>query len=124
MKKKNIIIYLICLALISLCFKLFLVDFSIPVNSDNLAYVLNGIAHSNGDFDHPSARSIGWSLFLSPFFSLMNSNDILDYSNTAKIISIGISTATIFFIYKNISIFGTKNISISGTKIYTFSQNK
>ena len=100
MKKKNIIIYLICLAFISLCFKLFLVDFSIPVNSDNLAYVLNGIAHSNGDFDHPSARSIGWSLFLSPFFSLMNSNDILDYSNTAKIISIGISTATIFLIYK------------------------
>ena len=100
MKKKNIIIYLICFALISLCFKLFLVDFSIPVNSDNLAYVLNGIAHSNGDFDHPSARSIGWSLFLSPFFSLMNSNDILDYSNTAKIISIGISTATIFLIYK------------------------
>ena len=100
MKKKNIIIYLICLALISLCFKLFLVDFSIPVNSDNLTYVLNGIAHSNGDFDHPSARSIGWSLFLSPFFSLMNSNDILDYSNTAKIISIGISTATIFLIYK------------------------
>ena len=100
MKKKNIIIYLICLALISLCFKLFLVDFSIPVNSDNLAYVLNGIAHSNGDFDHPSARSIGWSLFLSPFFSLMNSNDILDYSNVAKIISIGVATATIFLIYK------------------------
>ena len=100
MKKKNIIIYLICLALISLCFKLFLVDFSIPVNSDNLTYVLNGIAHSNGDFDHPSARSIGWSLFLSPFFSLMNSNDFLDYSNIAKIISIGISTATIFLIYK------------------------
>ena len=100
MKKKDIIIYLICIASISLCFKLFLVDFSIPVNSDNLAYVLNGIAHSNGDFDHPSARSIGWSLFLSPFFSLMNSNDILDYSNTAKIISIGISTATIFLIYK------------------------
>ena len=100
MKKKNIIIYLICLALISLCFKLFLVDFSIPVNSDNLAYVLNGIAHSNGDFDHSPSRSIGWSLFLSPFFSLMNSNDILDYSNIAKIISIGISTATIFLIYK------------------------
>ena len=75
-------------------------DFSIPVNSDNLAYVLNGIAHSNGDFDHPSARSIGWSLFLSPFFSLMNSNDILDYSNVAKIISIGVATATIFLIYK------------------------
>jgi hypothetical protein len=100
MKKKDIIIYLICIASISLCFKLFLVDFSIPVNSDNLAYVLNGIAHSNGDFDHPPSRSIGWSLFLSPFFSLMNSNDFLDYSNMAKIISIGVSTATIFLVYK------------------------
>jgi len=100
MKKKDIIIYLICIASISLCFKLFLVDFSIPVNSDNLAYVLNGIAHSNGDFDHSPSRSIGWSLFLSPFFSLMNSNDFLDYSNMAKIISIGVSTATIFLVYK------------------------
>jgi hypothetical protein len=86
--------------IISLGLKLYLVDFSLPVNSDNLAYVLNGIAHSNGDFDHSPSRSIGWSLFLSPFFSLMNSNDFLDYSNVAKIISIGVSTATIFLIYK------------------------
>ena len=100
MKKKNVIAYLICIASISLCFKLFLADFSMPVNSDNLGYVLNGIAHSNGDFDHSPSRSIGWSLFLSPFFSLMNSNDFLDYSNVAKIISIGVSTTTIFLIYK------------------------
>ena len=120
MKKKNIIIYLICLALISLCFKLFLVDFSIPVNSDNLAYVLNGIAHSNGDFDHPSARSIGWSLFLSPFFSLMNSNDILDYSNTAKIISIGISTATIFLIYKVGRKFFDERYSLMAACLFAF----
>ena len=120
MKKKNIIIYLICLALISLCFKLFLVDFSIPVNSDNLTYVLNGIAHSNGDFDHPSARSIGWSLFLSPFFSLMNSNDILDYSNTAKIISIGISTATIFLIYKVGRKFFDERYSLMAACLFAF----
>ena len=100
LSRSNVALYLILIVIISLGLKLYLVDFSLPVNSDNLAYVLNGIAHSNGDFDHSPARSIGWSLFLSPFFSLMNSNDFLDYSNVAKIISIGVSTATIFLIYK------------------------
>ena len=100
LSRSNVVLYLILIVIISLGLKLYLVDFSLPVNSDNLSYVLNGIAHSNGDFDHSPSRSIGWSLFLSPFFSLMNSNDFLDYSNVAKIISIGVSTATIFLIYK------------------------
>ena len=100
LSRSNVVLYLILIVIISLGLKLYLVDFSLPVNSDNLAYVLNGIAHSNGDFDHSPSRSIGWSLFLSPFFSLMNSNDFLDYSNVAKIISIGVSTTTIFLIYK------------------------
>ena len=100
LSRSNVVLYLILIVIISLGLKLYLVDFSLPVNSDNLSYVLNGIAHSNGDFDHSPSRSIGWSLFLSPFFSLMNSNDFLDYSNVAKIISICVSTATIFLIYK------------------------
>ena len=100
LSRSNVALYLILIVIISLGLKLYLVDFSLPVNSDSLAYVLNGIAHSNGDFDHSPSRSMGWSLFLSPFFSLMNSNDFLDYSNVAKIISIGVSTATIFLIYK------------------------
>lgn len=100
LSRSNVVLYLILIVIISLGLKLYLVDFSLPVNSDNLAYVLNGIAHSNGDFEHSPSRSIGWSLFLSPFFSLMNSNDFLDYSNAAKIISISVSTATIFLIYK------------------------
>ena len=100
LSRSNVVLYLILIVIISLGLKLYLVDFSLPVNSDNLSYVLNGIAHSNGDFDHSPSRSIGWSLFLSPFFSLMNSNDFLDYSNVAKIISIGVSTTTIFLIYK------------------------
>ena len=100
LSRSNVVLYLILIVIISLGLKLYLVDFSLPVNSDNLSYVLNGIAHSNGDFDHSPSRSIGWSLFLSPFFSLMNSNDFLDYSNAAKIISISVSTTTIFLIYK------------------------
>tara|TARA_Y100000590_G_scaffold174303_1_gene199327 strand:- start:4564 stop:6201 length:1638 start_codon:yes stop_codon:yes gene_type:complete len=99
MKTKIIISYLILISLISLGFKLYLADFSIPVNSDNLSYVLNGVAHTNGDFTHPPQRAMGWSIFLSLFFNFLNSENFIDYSNLAKIVSIGISTSTIFLIY-------------------------
>ena len=99
MKTKTIFGYLIVISLVSLGFKLYLADFSIPVNSDNLSYVLNGIAHTNGDFLHPPNRTIGWSVFLSLFFNFLDSENFLDYSNLAKIISIGVSTSTIFLIY-------------------------
>ena len=32
-------------------------------------------------------RSPGWSLFLAPFMSVVNSNDFLDYSNLARVLS-------------------------------------
>ena len=72
MNKKQIIFSLIIISLISLGFKLYLVDFSIPVNSDNLGYTLNAIAHANGDFSQSSHRGMGWSLFVSIFFGFID----------------------------------------------------
>ena len=97
--RKHIVLYLILICVISLSFKLYLVDFSIPVNSDNLAYTLNAIAHSDGDFTQPPHRNIGWSVFLSIFFSFMDSDNFLDYSNLARILSISVATSSIFLIY-------------------------
>ena len=57
MNKKLIICFLIVISLISLGFKLYLVDFSIPVYSDNLDYTLNAIAHTNGDFSQSSQQA-------------------------------------------------------------------
>ena len=71
MKTKIVLVCLIIISLTSLCFKLYLTDFSIPVNSDNLSYVLNGIAHTDGDFMQPPQRAIGWSVFLSLFFNFL-----------------------------------------------------
>ena len=97
--QKHTVLCLILICAISLGFKLYLVDFSLPVNSDNLAYALNAIAHSNGDFTQPPHRGIGWSMFLSIFFSLIDSDNFLDYSNLARIVSIGVATSSIFLIY-------------------------
>ena len=99
MKTKIVLVCLIIISLTSLSFKLYLTDFSISVNSDNLSYVLNGIAHTDGDFMQPPHRAIGWSIFLSFFFNFLNSENFLDYSNLAKILSIVVSTSTIFLIY-------------------------
>jgi len=99
LNKKLIICFLIVISLISLGFKLYLVDFSIPVNSDNLGYTLNAIAHTNGDFSQSSHRGMGWSLFVSPFFSLINSDNFIDYSNTIRALSIGVATFSIPMMY-------------------------
>jgi len=97
--RKHIVLCLILICVISLGFKLYLVDFSVPVHSDNLAYTLNAIAHSNGDFTQPPHRGIGWSMFLSIFFSFVDSDNFLDYSNLSRIVSISVATSSIFLIY-------------------------
>jgi hypothetical protein len=99
LSQKNIAFFLILIAFISLGFKLYLVDFSNPVYSDNLDYILYAIAHSNGDFSQSSHRGMGWSLFMFPFFKLIDSDDFLDYSNVARILSLSIATFTILPVY-------------------------
>ena len=97
--RKHVVLCLILICVISLGFKLYLVDFSVPVHSDNLAYTLYAIAHTNGDFTQPPHRGIGWSIFLSTFFSFIDSDNFLDYSNLSRIISISVATSSIFLIY-------------------------
>ena len=100
MNNKQIIFSLILISLISLGFKLLVVDFAIPVNSDNLGYALNAIAHTDGDFSQSGHRGMGWSLFTSIFFGFINSENFLDYSNTIRTLSmvVGISSIPIMYL--------------------------
>jgi len=80
--------------------KLYLIDFStFPNDEDALGYILRSITHTNGDFSPMSSKTLGWTLFLSPFLNLVDSENFLDYANTARIVSIGISIASIFMMY-------------------------
>ena len=99
MNNKQIIFALLLIALISFGFKLSVVDFSIPVNSDNLGYTLNAIAHTNGDFSQSSHRGMGWSLFTSFFFGFIDSENFFDYSNTIRILSMGVGLSSIPVMY-------------------------
>ncbi len=97
--KKLVIASLVIIMIISLGLKLYTTDFSFPVNSDNLGYVLRAISHSNGDFSQMPDKGIGWSLFISPFFNMLKSDNFIDYSNLARVLSIGIATVSIIPVY-------------------------
>ena len=71
LSKSNVVLYLALIIMISLGLKLYLVDFSLPINSDNMHYALIAMPYLDGDFSQgdTSHRGMGWSLFVSPFFS-------------------------------------------------------
>ena len=96
---KYIIASLVAIVSISIILKLYTIDFSFPLHSDPLAYGLAAISHTNGDFSQSSHRGIGWSVFVSIFYSFINSDNFLVYSNTIKILSLSIASSTIFLVY-------------------------
>ena len=99
LSRSKIILCLILIISISLGLKLYSTDFSLPVNSDNMLYAINAIAHTNGDFSQAEHVGLGWSLFVSPFFSLINSDNFIDYSNTIRILSMSLATCSIPLMY-------------------------
>ena len=85
--------------IISVPLKLYTVDFSIPSHTDDFGYIIDAVQYNQGDFFLSQKKNPGWSLFLTPFMSIINSNDFLDYSNLARILGLTISTITIFPMY-------------------------
>jgi hypothetical protein len=120
MKKKHVVISVIIIIIISLCFRLLVTDFSIPVNSDNLEYTLNSIAHTKGDFSQSSHRGMGWSLFNSVFFSFIQSDQLIDYSVTIKTLSIIIGLSTIPIVYLVSRKFFDEKYSIFASCLFAF----
>ena len=120
LSRSNVVLYLILIVTISLGLKLYLIDFSLPVNSDNLDYTLYAIAHTNGDFSQSSHRGMGWSLFVSPFFSLIDSDNFMDYSNTIRILSLSVSTCCIPVMYMLCRKFFDQKYSLVGASLLAF----
>ena len=71
--KKSIILFLIIIATISLGLKLYTVNFTVLPEEDTFGYVLRGMAHNIGDFTEHPRKTLGWSIFISPFFHMTDS---------------------------------------------------
>ena len=99
MNKKQILISLLIISLVSFGFKLYTFDPTVTPSEDTYGYVLRAIAHNNGDFSEHPRKTLGWSLVISPFLNLIESDDFLDYINIARYLSIAISIITIYPMY-------------------------
>ena len=120
LSRSKIILCLVLIISISLGLKLYSTDFSLPVNSDNLLFTLHAIAHTNGDFSQTSYVGIGWSLFVSPFFSLIDSDNFIDYSNTIRVISLALATCAIPIMYLVCRKFFDYKYSLVGASLFAF----
>jgi len=98
-QKSHIIFYLIIICTISLLFKLYIIDFSIPVYSDDFGYALDAIAYKNGDFTLATHKGAGWPLFVSLFYRFIDSDDFLAYSNIIRILSLSVAIVSIVVVY-------------------------
>ena len=90
----RVTLYLIFISLISLGLALFTIDFSIPPHADDIGYVLTAIQYNEGDFFLHQKKHPGWSLVITPFISIIDSDNFLDYTNLVRGLSLIISTAS------------------------------
>ena len=124
LKKSNIATIVICLIVISsisIGFKLSHVDFSNPIiGEDTYVYVLGAFSVINGDFSQPDRKALGWSIFISPFYLLTDSTDLLDYLNITRILSIAISTVTIIPMYILARRFFDEKYSLMASCLFAF----
>ena len=118
--KKTIFFCLAIIVVISIPLKLYTVDFSIPSHTDDFEYILNAIQYSEGDFFISQKKNPGWSLFLTPFMSIINSSDFLDYSNFVRVLTITISTITIFPMYVLARKFFNEKYSVIAASLFAF----
>ena len=118
--KKSIILFLIIIAAISLGLKLYTADFTVLPNEDTFEYVLIAFAHNNGDFTEHPRKTLGWTIFVSPFFHLIDSNNFLDYVNIARALGLAISIITIIPMYLLSRKFFDDKYSLCATALFAF----
>ena len=119
-KIKKIVIILVSIAIISLFLKLHTFDFSIPVHFDDLRYSLDAIQYSQGDYFIPQKKNPGWSLFVTPFYMMMNSDNFIDYSNLIRILGLAISTISIVPMYLLAKRFFNEKFSLVAVTLFAF----
>ena len=118
--KKKIIITLFLILIVSLGLKLYTVDFSIPSHLDDMSFILRAFQYAQGDFFLNQKSNPGWYLFLSPFTLIIDSNDFVDYSNLARILTLTISAITIFPMYVLARKFFNDKYSIVAASLFAF----
>ena len=107
---------------IGLGLRLFYFPFELPLIADgmdnfNYATAINFYGHLPNDY---APANIGWSIFLSFWFWLVNLDSSLDYMQFQRILSIILSSVTIVPIYYLCKNFFSSKISLVGIALFAF----
>jgi hypothetical protein len=119
---KNIFVIISIIFTISLFMRLYYFDYNIPLTSDSLNYFFYAMdikINEQLPVNYSLANN-GWPMFVSLFFSIFQSNDINDYMQLQRIITILISSLTIIPIYLLCKRFFNSTFSLIGAAIIGF----
>ena len=118
---KNVFLSLLIIGIIGLLIRISFLDVEIPFNSDNFLYFRNAgdllVGHSQKT---DVVMNNGWPVFLSMFFSVLPSNNFMDYMTLQKLLTISISVLTIIPLYYLGKHFLRKPYAILCSAIFVF----
>ena len=119
---KRTILLLTIICCIGLIIRFYYTPYGIPVNFDAFsAYFLYALDISIlRDFPNYTLSQSGWSEFLSLFFMNFHSENLIDYMNLQRTISVILSGITVIPIYFICKKFFSSNYSLVGALIFAF----
>ena len=118
---KNIWISLFIIGLSALSIRLYFFPYGVPITEDGLFYFRYAIdASILGHFPNTHLINNGWSLFVSIFFSMFNSNNFLEYMALQRLLSIFISVLTIIPVYLLVRRFFEPKYALIGAFLFVF----
>lgn len=119
----NYFLSLIIICIISLTLRIHFTNWEFPFESqDALIYLIQAQYIADGNFEI-LPNNIGWQSFLSIFFIILNFENNFQYMQVIRIVSIGISTATIPLVYFIARKFLDKKFAILAASFFAFDPN-
>ena len=117
----NTIVILSTIGFLSLILRLYYFPWEIPITEDGLFYFRYAIDTSIlGHFPSTPLINNGWSLFVSIFFSIFHSNNLLDYMTLQRLLSVSISVLTIIPVYLLVRRFFEHKYALLGVFLFAF----
>ena len=119
---KNSIILIAIIIVSSLLLRLYFFPFGIPLTLDSIGYFwyANDISILGKLPEGYSFGNNGWPVFLSPFFTILNSNNMISYMDLQRSISIIFSVLTVIPVYFLCKRFVNYKFAIIGAAIFAF----
>lgn len=119
---RNIVVSIFIIGIISLLIRLYYFPYNIPITLDGLFYFQYAVDTSIlGQF--PTSYHLsnnGWPAFLSIFFSILHSNNVLDYMTVQRLVSVSVSVLTIIPVYLLCRRFVGKSLALFGAVLFAF----